>query len=35
MEKLNKIFKINPLYEADSYKLAHPMMMANSLTKQH
>jgi hypothetical protein len=28
MDKLNKTFKINPLYEADSYKTAHPIMIA-------
>jgi nicotinamide phosphoribosyltransferase len=28
MQKLNKTFKINPLYEADGYKVGHPMMIA-------
>jgi nicotinamide phosphoribosyltransferase len=35
MDKLNKIFKINPLYEADSYKLAHPLMMATGSTREY
>lgn len=28
MEKLNKTFKINPLYESDGYKIGHPLMLA-------
>lgn len=28
MQKLNKTFKINPLYEADGYKVGHPIMIA-------
>ena len=28
MKKLNKTFKINPLYEADGYKIGHPLMIA-------
>jgi len=28
MNKLNKTFKINPLYESDGYKVGHPMMIA-------
>jgi len=28
MQKLNKTFKINPLYEADSYKISHKEMLA-------
>lgn len=28
MNKLDKTFKINPIYEADSYKMAHHQMMA-------
>lgn len=29
MNKLNKTFKINPLYESDGYKVGHPMMIAD------
>lgn len=28
MNKLNKTFKINPLYEMDGYKVGHPLMIA-------
>lgn len=35
MEKLQKTFKINPLYEADSYKTAHPMMIADGATREY
>ena len=35
MEKLNKTFKINPLYEADSYKVGHPMMLAPNTTREY
>lgn len=28
MDKLNKTFKINPLYESDGYKIGHPLMLA-------
>ena len=28
MKKLDKTFKINPLYETDGYKVGHPLMLA-------
>lgn len=28
MNKLNKTFKINPLYETDMYKIGHKLMLA-------
>lgn len=31
MNKLDKTFKINPIYEADSYKMAHHQMMARKI----
>lgn len=33
MEKLNKTFKINPLYESDGYKVGHKAMLAEGTTK--
>jgi nicotinic acid phosphoribosyltransferase len=33
MQKLNQTFKINPLYEADGYKVAHHKMLAPGTTK--
>ena len=33
MEKLNKKFKINPLYESDGYKVGHKAMLADGTTK--
>lgn len=33
MKKLNKTFKINPLYEADGYKVGHKKMLAPNTTK--
>ena len=33
--KLNKTFKINPLYEMDGYKVGHPMMIAEGTTKEY
>lgn len=35
MDKLNKTFKINPLYEADSYKVGHPLMLAEGTTREY
>jgi nicotinamide phosphoribosyltransferase len=35
MQKLNKTFKINPLYEADSYKVGHKEMMAEGATREY
>lgn len=35
MEKLNKTFKINPLYEADGYKVGHPLMIAPGTTREY
>jgi len=35
MEKLNKTFKINPLYEVDGYKIAHKAMLAPSTVKEY
>ena len=33
MNKLQQTFKINPLYEADSYKVAHKAMLAPGTTR--
>lgn len=33
MQKLNQTFKINPLYEADGYKVGHQKMLAPGTTK--
>jgi len=33
MNKLNKTFKINPLYEADGYKIGHHRMLAKGTNK--
>jgi nicotinamide phosphoribosyltransferase len=33
MNKLNKVFKINPLYESDGYKVGHKAMLAPGTTK--
>lgn len=35
MNKLNKTFKINPLYEADGYKVAHKNMLANNTVREY
>lgn len=35
MEKLNKTFKINPLYEADGYKVGHPLMIAQNSSREY
>jgi nicotinamide phosphoribosyltransferase len=35
LEKLNKSFKINPLYEADSYKIGHKAMLAKGTTREY
>ena len=35
MQKLNKTFKINPLYEADGYKVGHPLMIAPNTTREY
>lgn len=35
MEKLNKTFKINPLYEADGYKIGHQKMLAPNTTREY
>jgi nicotinamide phosphoribosyltransferase len=35
MEKLNKTFKINPLYEADGYKVGHPLMIAENASREY
>jgi nicotinamide phosphoribosyltransferase len=35
MEKLNKTFKINPLYEADGYKVGHPLMIVQNSSKEY
>jgi nicotinamide phosphoribosyltransferase len=35
MNKLNKTFKINPLYESDGYKVAHPLMIANNTVTEY
>lgn len=35
MNKLNKTFKLNPLYEADGYKVAHKEMLANNTAREY
>lgn len=35
MEKLNKTFKINPLYESDGYKVGHPLMIAPNTSREY
>jgi nicotinamide phosphoribosyltransferase len=35
MEKLNKTFKLNPLYEADGYKVGHPLMINQYATREY
>jgi nicotinamide phosphoribosyltransferase len=35
MEKLNKTFKINPLYDADGYKVGHPLMITQNSSKEY
>jgi nicotinamide phosphoribosyltransferase len=35
MQKLNKTFKINPLYEADGYKVGHPLMIAPNTSREY
>src|SRR6188768_552941 len=35
MEKLQKTFKINPLYEADGYKVGHPLMIAPGAVREY
>jgi nicotinamide phosphoribosyltransferase len=34
-EKLNKTFRINPLYEADGYKVGHPLMIVNNASREY
>lgn len=34
MEKLNKTLKLNPLYEADGYKVGHKAMLADNTTRE-
>lgn len=34
-QKLNKTFKINPLYESDGYKVSHPLMLAKGTTREY
>lgn len=35
MKKLDKTFKINPLYEADGYKIGHHAMLAPNTTREY
>lgn len=35
MEKLNKTLKINPLYDADGYKIGHPLMIAQNSSREY
>lgn len=35
MEKLNSTFKINPLYEADGYKISHKEMLAKGTKREY
>jgi nicotinamide phosphoribosyltransferase len=35
MEKLNKTFKINPLYESDGYKVGHKAMLAENTAVEY
>jgi nicotinamide phosphoribosyltransferase len=35
MQKLKKTFKINPLYEADGYKVGHPLMIAPNTSREY
>jgi nicotinamide phosphoribosyltransferase len=35
MKKLDKVFRINPLYEADGYKIAHKNMLAPNTTREY
>jgi nicotinamide phosphoribosyltransferase len=35
LDKLNKTFKINPLYEADGYKVGHPLMIINDTSREY
>jgi nicotinamide phosphoribosyltransferase len=35
MNKLNEVFKINPLYEADGYKVAHKAMLAENTKREY
>jgi nicotinamide phosphoribosyltransferase len=35
MKKLDQTFKINPLYEADSYKIGHKAMLASGTTREY
>jgi nicotinamide phosphoribosyltransferase len=35
MNKLNEVFKINPLYEADGYKVAHKAMLADNTKREY
>lgn len=34
MQKLNETFKINPLYEADGYKVGHHLMLAPGVSRE-
>lgn len=35
MSKLDKILKINPLYEADGYKIGHHAMLAEGTVREY
>lgn len=35
MKKLSKMFKINPLYDADGYKVGHPLMIAENASREY
>lgn len=35
MEKLNKIYRPNPLFSADGYKVGHPLMMAKNTSREY
>lgn len=35
ISKLDKTFKINPLYEADGYKIGHHLMLAPNVTQEY
>lgn len=35
MEKLSKVFRINPLYQADGYKIGHKAMLAPNTSREY
>lgn len=35
MEKLNKMYRPNPLYGADGYKVGHPLMIAKNTSREY